>query len=97
MLSRIREKLWFSRLTREALTVRFDQADFEWSAVEPLLPNTARSARVDDRRCSWHRLAAKHGGRRDQGVSAAEPRRSGTQLFPRLSSFDVMKMSMRRA
>ena len=35
----------------EALMARFDLTDFEWSVIQPLLPNKPRGVpRVDDRR-----------------------------------------------
>ena len=45
---------------------RFDLTDFEWSVIQPLLPNKPRGVpRVDDRRVLngifWHLLAASHG------------------------------------
>ena len=40
---------------------RFDLTDFEWSVIEPLLPNKPRGVpRVDDRRV-LNLLAAAHG------------------------------------
>jgi transposase len=50
---------------------RFDLTDFEWSAIEPLLPNKVRRvARVDDRRVfEWDLLAAS-----DRGALGGHPR-----------------------
>ena len=37
--------------TQEVEMARFDLTDFEWSVIQPLLPNKPRGvARVDDRR-----------------------------------------------
>jgi Putative transposase of IS4/5 family (DUF4096) len=42
---------WFKSLTLEVWMARFDLTDFEWSVIQPLLPNKVRGvARVDDRR-----------------------------------------------
>ena len=41
----------FNLLNREALMARFHLTDFEWSVIQPLLPNKPRGVpRVDDRR-----------------------------------------------
>src|ERR1700704_2463072 len=53
---------------REALMARFDLTDFEWSVIQPLLPNKPRGVpRVDDRRVLngifWRRRAVgRHSG-----------------------------------
>jgi len=71
----------------------------------------ARSASVDERRCSWHRFGGQAQGRRDQEVSAREPSLGASRLHdvdrtaspqwnataPRASRFDVTKTLIRRA
>jgi hypothetical protein len=54
---------------------RYELSDFEWSIIEPLLPNKPRGVpRVDDRRAQRHLLATAHRlalGRHSRALRAA--------------------------